>query len=169
MRRWEWLAAEATKRGWTRGAEIGVKEGQTLFYLLDTVPRLHMIGVDLWANQPAEGINGYNSWDHDEHFAAVCRRAGDYRGRLTLCCVHSVIAAKYVKDGSLDFVFIDANHAEHAVGADVMAWRPKIRAGGALCGHDARKSGVRAALDAKCPGWREVGHDQCWILDGGPE
>jgi hypothetical protein len=48
----------------------------------------------------------------------------------------STEAAVTVPDRSLDFVYIDANHAEEFVREDLVAWAPKVRSGGCLCGHD---------------------------------
>jgi SAM-dependent methyltransferase len=50
--------------------------------------------------------------------------------------IPSVDAAKKFKDGSLDFVFIDAGHEYDAVKEDILAWFPKIKPGGILAGHD---------------------------------
>lgn len=47
---------------------------------------------------------------------------------------------------SCDAVFIDADHSEEAVYADVMAWAPKVKRGGILCGHDIDENGVFAAV-----------------------
>jgi len=48
----------------------------------------------------------------------------------------SVEAAKDFEDGSLDAVYIDAEHDEESVREDIRAWRPKIKRGGILSGHD---------------------------------
>lgn len=48
----------------------------------------------------------------------------------------SVAAAATIADGSLDLVFVDADHSYEAVKADIAAWRSKVRPGGILCGHD---------------------------------
>ena len=48
----------------------------------------------------------------------------------------SVEAAKDFADESLDAVYIDAEHDEENVRADIRAWRPKIKRGGILSGHD---------------------------------
>src|SRR3990167_8242140 len=48
----------------------------------------------------------------------------------------SVEAAKDFEDGSLDAVYIDAEHDEDSVREDIRTWRPKIKPGGILSGHD---------------------------------
>lgn len=45
-------------------------------------------------------------------------------------------AASGYADESLDFVFIDAGHEQHEVRKDIDAWRPKVKRGGILAGHD---------------------------------
>jgi predicted O-methyltransferase YrrM len=48
----------------------------------------------------------------------------------------SVEAAKLYKDKSLDFVFVDANHLYQPVKDDLIAWRPKMKDGAIMAGHD---------------------------------
>lgn len=48
----------------------------------------------------------------------------------------SVEAADRFEDGSLDVVYIDGAHDYDNVKADILAWRPKLRRGGVLAGHD---------------------------------
>lgn len=48
----------------------------------------------------------------------------------------SVEAAKRYEDRSLDFVFLDADHRYESVKADILAWRPKVKPGGYIGGHD---------------------------------
>ena len=64
----------------------------------------------------------------------------------------SQAAAALFADGTLDFVFIDADHSIESVQADIACWRPKIKSGGTLAGHDWNTYGsvqqaVRAMLD----------------------
>ena len=55
---------------------------------------------------------------------------------MTLIRKSSLDAASDFEDGSLDFVYIDANHAFEYVVADIAAWTPKVRDGGVVSGHD---------------------------------
>ena len=45
-------------------------------------------------------------------------------------------AARVMRDSAFDLVFIDADHSYAATLSDIKAWRPKIKPGGILCGHD---------------------------------
>ena len=45
-------------------------------------------------------------------------------------------AAASYPDGSLDLVYLDAGHDYAEVSKDIAAWRPKVKPGGFLAGHD---------------------------------
>ncbi len=55
-------------------------------------------------------------------------------------------AAQHVPDGTLDFIFIDANHDYEYVKQDLEVWAPKVRPGGIFSGHDYRWEGVSRAV-----------------------
>lgn len=48
----------------------------------------------------------------------------------------SVPASTQFESGSLDMVYIDADHSLPAVREDILAWLPAVRDGGWLTGHD---------------------------------
>ena len=75
----------------------------------------------------------------------------------------SAASAALFQDGQLHAVFIDADHSEKAVRADITAWLPKVKSGGMLCGHDFDESGVSAAVRGTFPpeAIRTVG--RCWV------
>ncbi len=45
-------------------------------------------------------------------------------------------ANKDFKDKTLDVVFIDAIHEYNSVKEDIFLWKPKVKRGGIICGHD---------------------------------
>ena len=156
------IADLIASRGWTRGAELGVYEGQTLFYLLERFPKLTMFGVDHWkrtggtiqnrdtgeapyANKPMEKIR-------DKVFCEGLR----YGKRCRLLEMSTVIAAAFVPNGSLDFVFVDADHSTDAVTGDIQVWYPKLKPTGALLGHDVNWPSVQRALEVTLDHWIEL-------------
>jgi predicted O-methyltransferase YrrM len=168
----EVLRQLVTQRHWTRGAEIGVFRGDTYLYLLQHCPRLTLIGVDLWEAQPdadakrAEGGRSYAQYNLRAYETHVRALSLAYRGRSVILKGHTVEQAAHVANASLDFVFIDADHTYEGVKADIAAWRPKVKHGGWLMGHDANNPpfpGVTKALNELCKGWKQYA-DHVWAL-----
>ncbi len=131
------LTALARKERWTLGAELGVDRGQLSRELLDAVPALHLIGVE-------------NFSLHPEYRHEVESLPERYGARFRLIEMETHEAADLVLDGSIDFVFIDADHSVEAVADDIARWRPKVKPGGWLGGDDynpANFPGVVQAVD----------------------
>lgn len=121
--------------GWTQGAEIGVDKGILFGMLLKECPNLHLIGVDLFPDR----VRSHRVFDYAQQYAERARLIeGD-----------SAASAAEIPDGSLDFVFIDADHSYEAVRRDIAAWRSKVTPGGWFGGHDysPKFPGVIRAVD----------------------
>lgn len=127
-----------------RGVEVGVFRGVLSQYLLRKgVARLFM--VDTWA--PAEeqpehyretkdycaGLTVAECGANEAIARDVAARSG---GKAVVLKLPSVVAAHQINDGSMDFVFLDADHSEFGVWSDLLAWAPKVKPGGWLAGHD---------------------------------
>jgi len=59
----------------------------------------------------------------------------------------SYIAASKIKNNSLDFVYIDADHSYESVKMDIASWLPKVKNGGVIAGHDYNWGSVSKAVD----------------------
>lgn len=165
MTRAEWLVRMINEHGWKRGAEVGVKRGDTLFHLLERCPSLTMVGVDLWAPLPdLDRKFSYEDWDHDDNYRHCLRRLDEFPGRAVLVKAPSVkVAQVYTESGEeFDFVFIDACHTYDAVKQDIKWWVNLVRPGGMLIGHDINWPTVRQAVEESLPGYENVGHDRMW-------
>lgn len=130
--------------GWEAGAELGVLRGDTFLYLLRQHSYLSMIGVDTWApdyskeDLRAEGGRTYAEHPLEGYYNAIRAviTSNGWGGRAKLHRATTTAAARRVKNASLDFVFIDADHTYEGVLADIDAWQRKVRPGGMLLGHD---------------------------------
>ena len=154
--RWEIIAGLCLINGFRNGAEIGVSKGRFTTFLCATMTDMRMLAVDLWAPQSNNfgvGAQTYSNWDHETSYREFKAQAADWFGpRVTIWRMSSLEAAKGVRDESLDFVFIDADHSYKAVKADIEAWWPKIRKGGMMSGHDYHPDkwpGVVKAVDER--------------------
>lgn len=135
-----------------RMVEVGVYRGRSLFFLtveaLNSGKDIHIYGVDRF-NWPTGAFDDIQR----------VRREHGLDLQITLIARHSTAAAReYFGHASLDFVFIDADHTYEAVKEDILAWRPKMKPGGIMAGHDLSNPefpGVRKAVQ-ECFGTYEI-------------
>jgi len=123
-----------------RGAEIGVSTGKFSKHLCRCNKRLNLLAIDAWTLYPGYDDNlgrkgRVTQEELDKHFEKAKERLARYK-HCKIIRALSVDAAVVIPDKSLDFVYLDANHEANAVMADILAWTPKVRIGGIICGHD---------------------------------
>lgn len=121
-------------RGATRGAEIGVWAGEFAEMLCRLIPELHLICVDPWMAYDAYADRKNNQLRLEAAHTDAVRRLSPYSHHIYR--MTSEAAAPLVPNDSLDFVYIDGNHAEAFVRRDLELWSPKVRSGGIVAGHD---------------------------------
>ena len=76
----------------------------------------------------------------------------------------SVEASKDFPDKSLDAVYIDAEHDEDSVRSDIQTWRPKIKFGGILSGHDYYHPHIQKILNEEGFTNITVAPDSSWAV-----
>jgi len=172
LKRYWWLIKLVSANGYTMGAEVGCANGATTYRLLKFCKELKLYAIDKWEKveggaEAGEmgaiyGEPGCTAWDPVRGFAIFNRTTRRYANRLTILRGDSVMMADQVPDGSLDFVFIDADHRYHAVLKDMAAWVPKLKPEGILCGHDIHLPGVLKAVSEKVPNYIDTGSDHVW-------
>lgn len=158
------LSALVFEMGWTSGAEIGVWKGAFSEQLCRNNPGLHLLCVDPWKSYPAwqDAKNKPVLADAERVMEEAYTKAV-HKLRKRHCTIvrkFSVEAAAEVPDRSLDFVYLDGNHGYEAVIADLTAWSPKVKPGGAICGHD-------YIVSADKPGIHVVAAVQAFTRDRG--
>lgn len=121
-------------QGYTRGAEVGVWLGLFSERICRAVPGVELLCVDPWQSYDAYRDAKNDRGRLEAAYTEAVTRLAPYHA--TIMRMSSLEAAARVPDGSLDFVFLDGNHAASFVRADLEAWSPKVRSGGVLSGHD---------------------------------
>jgi hypothetical protein len=119
-----------------KGAEIGTFKGEFSKDILQNWGgTLYMI--DVWkplSNE--EYLDSSNHGTHKTAYSDAMDSISGFEDRGLMIRAASKIASKIFADESLNFVYIDANHAYDYVVEDIEVWFPKIKKGGYLCGHD---------------------------------
>jgi predicted O-methyltransferase YrrM len=124
--------------------EVGVYKGRSILYLAEALKeqgkQVDLYGVDTFKGSKEHNIVG------SELLLEYLNNVYPLRDNITTLMQPSVKAATQFADGSLDFVFIDASHEYADVCADIKAWRPKVKKGGMLAGHDHHAPSVYEAV-----------------------
>lgn len=129
---------EMVKREGMMVAEVGSWTGSSTLTLAGKIKDYKgvIFAIDHWQGSPK---TSHLKWAEERDIYAK------FKERMVKNNVWSVIkpmvmdsltAARIFKDSSLDMVFIDADHRYKQVKQDVLAWLPKVRQGGIICGHD---------------------------------
>lgn len=119
--------------GFKKGAEIGVAGGVFSEAMCQAMPGLKLYCIDIW--HPYKGNRWSGSRERNEnHFKSATERLSKYNAEIMR--MMSMDAIKWFKNDSLDFVFIDANHAFDYVMQDLIEWSKRVRIGGIVSGDD---------------------------------
>ena len=131
------LAVLFAELGFKVGAEIGVECGLYSAVLCRANPDAKLYSVDAW--QAYKGYRIHVSQPKLDGFYEETReRVATYDCKLVR--KFSMEAVQDFEPGSLDFVYIDANHVLHYVIDDITEWQKRVRVGGIVAGHDFRKT-----------------------------
>jgi hypothetical protein len=129
----EMLATFIHDLGFRVGAEVGVFKGEFSNLLCRENPTFEIFCIDPWKD--------YNEWRNKMSSDGLNLFMQEAQIRLKPYNAHfmqlmSLDAVRKFKDNSLDFVYIDANHALPWVMDDIVEWEKKVRPGGIVAGHD---------------------------------
>ena len=129
------------------GAEIGVAKGRFASLMFKGIPELKMYLVDPYKDyKDIERHIGARAEARIAHKALIGNNAVWIKEK-------SETAFNKIKDGSLDFVYIDGNHRYDHIMLDIILWSRKVRPGGMVSGHDYNtvflksKQDIRIAVD----------------------
>ena len=120
--------------GFTKGAEIGVLEGNYSAKLCQSNPEMKVYSIDAWQFYPLKK-NFRRSWMYPAIYKKAVQKLAPYKNN-EIIRKWSEDAVNDFADGSLDFVFIDANHEFQHITNDIATWDKNVRKGGIVSGHD---------------------------------
>lgn len=138
------LALILGKFGYNRCAEVGVYRGQFSRVLCEANPNIELTCIDSWLDKA-----GRRTGRSDRIFNSAVKRLSGFNVKFIR--KYSMDALCDFEDGSLDFVYIDANHTFDFCCPDIIYWSKKVRSGGIVGCHDYCNftgSGVVKAVDA---------------------
>ena len=146
-KRWHVIEDLIKIHRWTRGIELGVKDGKTFLHILKFCKEMHMTGIDIW--EPHESNLPGTYWNHKRNLlyveSNITRFDDDPTDRYTLIKGRTDEVHTQVDDKSANFVFIDADHMYDAVKLDIELYEPKVT--NAVLGHDIDWPDVKSAVE----------------------
>ncbi len=118
------------------GVEVGTFKAEFSKFILENWNgTLYM--VDVWRPLGEEYLDSSNHKNHQNQiYAHAMNNLIGLEDRGIMIRANSEKASKIFADESLDFVYIDANHAYDFVVDDIQYWYNKVKKGGYLWGHD---------------------------------
>lgn len=118
------------------GVEVGTFKAEFSKFILDNWNgTLYM--VDVWRPLGDEYLDSSNHKNYQNQiYSHAMENLQGFEDRGIMIRANSQKASEIFQDESLDFVYIDANHAYDFVVDDINYWYSKVKKGGYLWGHD---------------------------------
>lgn len=124
------------------GIEIGTAEGEWSSSILDAFPnltRIYTIDPYVYNISGVYEAANHGQWWHDDRKRKARELFNAYPVRAVHLCMTSIDAVKETPD-EVDFVWIDGDHRDFAIIADIENYYPKVKSGGIFGGHDSDKA-----------------------------
>ena len=117
------------------GVEVGTFKGEFAKEILN-VWKGTLVMVDVWRPLGDEYLDASNHKNHADAYYQTMENVKGHEDRAIMLRADSKVGSTFFANESLDFVYIDANHAYDYVKEDIELWYPKVKKGGILMGHD---------------------------------
>lgn len=154
--------------------EIGTLLGKSACYFLEQMEERELEGkvytVDSFEfednirNVLPRGGGEVPEWNREVAIARVQNWVGQHPAGEFLV-ERSDEASERFSEDSVDFVYLDGDHSYEGVTSDIRAWKPKLKSGGWMGGHDYDLDSVESAVhDAfGCDAVEEMGR-RSWVI-----
>jgi len=108
--------------------EVGVAAGANAKRIFDHLNIKQLFLIDSWA--PCYNEECY------EWLVRTCKTFDGYMGRTVLIRHDAIDSAKLFQEATIDYLYLDDNHAPVHVLKELNAYFPKVVSGGIIAGHD---------------------------------
>lgn len=145
------------------GAEIGVAAGVNALEMLKglDIKKLFLIDPYLkFKGGPKDSQVMHTPGTKKRGFAETQMKP--FKDKVEFIFDISANAADLIEEDSLDFVYIDGNHATEHVAEDITLYLPKVKKGGLVAGHDYDVKSVRKGVDRVL---KNVNTEKCRKID----
>lgn len=138
-----------------RIVEVGSQKGVSAKQIVEACSPSLLVLIDPWRFLPGEYERdpANRPTPRREAEMAECRERVGQHPHVAMVRALSHEAAPLFADGSLDAVYLDADHTRAAIAADIGRWWPKVRSGGVLSGHDYTTKLPWAEVKPVVDGW----------------
>lgn len=127
--------------------EVGCFKGRSTTAMCELIEKYNK-KINLFV---VDHFKGSSEHQHDPTlknlFQAFINNMKDYSGYFSVIPYSSIESAKFFKDKTVDFIYIDASHDYESVKQDLNVWFPKLKENGFIGGHDYTWEGVKQAVD----------------------
>ena len=137
------LARLFTELEFKEGVEVGTNRGKFASFVCTVNPMLHLTCIDPWITYEGNSVS-------QETQDAVYKYAVKHLAKFNITIMRktSMEAVQLFSDSSIDFVYIDGNHAFDYVLQDIVQWAAKVKNDGIILVHDYCLRDVQYAVDS---------------------
>ena len=115
--------------------EIGVYKGRgTAMWNVELINK--QLDYEYYAIDNFEGSEEHKIWGNVPKFEDAFSNLSPVIDKIKLIQSDSIEASMTFGNGYFDIIYIDASHDYEAVKKDILAWLPKLKKNGIICGDD---------------------------------
>lgn len=147
--------------------EVGCWKGKSISYLaveiINSGKDIKIDAVDTWKFIPTEEYHEKDVYiKTNTLYPLFLSNISPVSHVINPIRMTSTDAATLYEDNSIDVVFIDAGHDYESIKSDIIAWKPKVKKGGYLAGHDFPEAlGVVKAVEELIGSVEST--EGCWV------